>query len=41
MLRLCGPAAEKPKVVKSWFFTSKKALPMMRKMPKTAPFYLI
>jgi hypothetical protein len=24
MLRLCGPAAEKPKVLKSWFFTSKK-----------------
>jgi hypothetical protein len=39
MLRLCGPAAEKPKVVKSCFFTSKKkTLPMLHKMPKMAPF---
>jgi hypothetical protein len=25
MLRLCGPAAEKPKVLKSWFFYLKKS----------------
>ncbi len=27
MLQLCGPAAKKPKVLKSWFFTSKKPCP--------------
>jgi hypothetical protein len=37
MLQLCGPAAKKPEVVKSYFYL-KKAMPMLRKMPKTAPF---
>jgi hypothetical protein len=36
MLQFCGPAAEKQKVLKSWFYL-KKALPMLRKMPQTAP----
>ncbi len=38
MLQLCGPAAEKLKVVKKLVFYFKKALPMLRKMAKTAPF---
>jgi hypothetical protein len=38
MLQLYGPAAEKPEVVKSCFFYLKKAMPILRKMPKTALF---
>jgi hypothetical protein len=36
MLRLCGPAAKKPEVVKSYFYL-KKAMAVLRKMQKTAP----
>jgi hypothetical protein len=34
MLRLCGPAAEKPEVLKSWYFTSKKPCPCCVKCQK-------
>jgi hypothetical protein len=37
MLRLCGPAAEKRKVLKSWFLPQKSPV-LAAKNAKTAPF---